>query len=189
MSGATVVISGAHGTGKTTAAYILAGKIKMLAAVDVRVRTELARECPFTICQNRGGVERRAEADAQWWIFAKQVLRDLDTTRRADRQVIIYDRGLIDVIGYSAALGYHEIAYAMMQIAKTINLKRFYDYVIFKPIAEFPLIDDGCRSLDQEFRQEVEHAILSAWDEVGIKFETEAEVLRAIGGNDGMRSM
>jgi predicted ATPase len=173
-----IIISGAHGTGKTTVAYLLAGKIKMTTRADVRVKTELARECPFQFCQNQDGKEIKAGTEAQWWIFASQMLRDLENSRDIDR-ITICDRGLVDVIGYSSALGFHNVAFAMMQVAMAMDIKNIYNHVIFMPISDMPLVNDGCRSLDRGFQQEVEHSILSAWNEIGIKFKTEEEVMRA----------
>lgn len=168
-----IVFSGAHGTGKTTAAFNLAAKLKMKTTYDVRVRTELSRDCPYQICARVDGRDVQAQKEAQWWIFANQILRDLDAAQF--NGVVIHDRGLADVIAYTSALGWHDMAYAMITVARQMDIKRLYDVVIFKPIVEARLVDDGLRALDQDFQRRVEEALLTAWDDLGVKLITEEE--------------
>ena len=74
MKSNIIAFSGAHGTGKTTAVYDLAAKLKK-NGVNVGIITETARECPFPVMSSGCHVPPEY---SQLWIFNRQMQAEIE---------------------------------------------------------------------------------------------------------------
>lgn len=140
-----VALVGTHGVGKTTIAYELGGAIKRKGK-KVELLTEIARECPFLL-------NDKASREAHQWIIARQVQLEIEKSLRAD--VLVCDRSVLDNFAYYARL-YEttgEQAEALMVYCRA--WMSTYDLLVRLPITE-PLTDDGFRSTDAKFQQEID---------------------------------
>ncbi|MBC2712655.1 MAG: ATP-binding protein [Desulfosarcina sp.] len=159
-----IAYSGAHGTGKTTAVYELAAEIKKYKhpAKEVGIILETARRCPFPVLTKTTQPTR----DAQIWIFAEQIRQEMEMPLKYD--VVISDRTVVDCIGYSSIMGWHDLAYAQIALAR--HHARVYDHVFFRGIADNPYLkDDEFRSVDKDLQVEYERRLLEIYNELGIK--------------------
>jgi len=161
--GRIIAFSGAHGTGKTTAVYDLACRLKRERAADFGLILETARRCPYPVLSG----SHRPDISAQVWIFCEQIKCELDAAARYG--LTISDRAAVDAAAYSAACGYSALAWAQMQVLKTHA--PIYDTVYFMALADHDhLIDDGFRSLiDPALRSRVETNLLEMYAELGIQ--------------------
>lgn len=153
-----VSFSGTHGTGKTTAAYQKGVDLKRdYPNLSVKVLCDLEVLCPYPINQD-------GSRHTQSWLFANQVRQELTALQRFD--VVVTDRTCVDVIGYTHALGFHDLAEAMQAYAaQHITL---YEKIYCKKIITNPYHHaDGIREAeDTLFRQDVEDAILTSYDQL-----------------------
>ena len=163
-TGKIIAFSGAHGTGKTTAVYTTASQLKKSNTGDVGVILETARRCPWPILSFNEETSR----EAQMWIFAEQIRRELEMVKQYD--IVVSDRTIVDCIAYSSAAGFHDIAYGQVALAKSHVY--LYDRVTFMHVADNDYCtNDGFRHQDLEIRYEVERRILELYDELGVKLE------------------
>ena len=140
-----VALVGTHGVGKTTIAYELGGAIKRRGGT-VELLTEIARECPFAL-------NNQASREAHMWIIARQVQLELEKSTRAE--ILICDRSVLDNYAY-----YQRLYGAQgVQAEALLNYCRAwmgtYDLLVRLP-AISPLTDDGFRSTDLGFQEEIE---------------------------------
>lgn len=162
--GKLIAISGAHGTGKTTAAYALAAELKKTGGKNVGLIMETARHCPMPVLQLGQKPTRRA----QLWIFTEQMRSEIEATMRYE--VVVSDRSVVDCIAYSSVCGFHGLAYGQLALAR--HHVSIYDRVIFYGIADNPyLVNDGFRNLDAGMQREVESRMLEIYAELGVKIE------------------
>jgi nicotinamide riboside kinase len=140
-----VALVGTHGVGKTTVAYELGGAIKRRGCT-VELLTEIARECPFAL-------NDQASREAHQWIIARQVQLEIEKRPRAE--VLICDRSVLDNFAYYARLYGTAGQEAEALLAYCRAWMNTYDLLVRLP-AVAPLTDDGFRSTDAQFQQEVE---------------------------------
>ena len=148
-------ITGAHGTGKTHAALVRAAALKT-EHPDKRIGivTEVAGECPFPI-------NKRGNEDAQLWMFAEQLRRELEAMRHYD--LIVCDRTPADSIAYTWVLGYDALALAMTKTAAA-HMARHYQQIIFRTCDKNRYcLADGIRDTDLAFREAVESELQSTY--------------------------
>jgi len=148
--------SGTHGTGKTTVACQKIVDLKVqYPGKSIRVLCDLESLCPYPI--NKTG-SRRTQA----WLFSNQINQELTNLQRFD--IVVTDRTVVDVIGYTHALGFHNLAESMQTYAAqhiTIYKKIYCKKIISNPYHHA----DGIREAeDKLFRQDVEDAILTSYD-------------------------
>jgi hypothetical protein len=147
--------SGAHGTGKTTAALETAQKEKLYnPGLSVHVLTDMEVFCPYPI--NQDGCE-----ETQAWIFSNQIKSELEALRRFD--IVVTDRSIVDVIGYTRALGFWDMADGMLKYAE--HHLQYYSSIHFKQI-QFNKYHhhDGIRDMDLAWQQEVQDTMLEIYD-------------------------
>lgn len=162
--GRLIAISGAHGTGKTTAAYALAAELKRSGGENVGLIMETARHCPMDVLQEGTRPTRRA----QLWIFTQQMRSEIEATMRYD--VTVSDRSVVDCIAYSSVCGFHGLTHGQLALAR--HHVSIYDRVLFFGIADNPyLVNDGFRHLDACLQREVESRMLELYAELGVKIE------------------
>ena len=144
---------GAQGTGKTTAAYDLAAKLKK-AGHDVYVLSEVARSCPLPINED-------ATFEAQLWIMGKQLTRE----QSAKGNILISDRTLLDSFCYSLRAN-KDFFKNMFPFIK--EYMKTYDAIfLLKPNDDY-LIDDGTRSTNKDFRDEIDEIMMKCIDTLEI---------------------
>lgn len=161
--GRIIAFSGTHGTGKTTAAYRMAARLKRSETGDVGIVCEIARQCPYPIVSRES---IRGSPEAQMWIFASQIRAEMDACMLYP--VVVCDRTILDCIAYSAACGYHDLAYAMREIGRH-HIQAYKSVYLMRISHHDYLADDGVRNLDRPFRQEVEMSLISLYRDFGFK--------------------
>lgn len=144
MSRIKVGFIGAQGCGKTTAAYSLATELKK-DGYDVYVLSEVARSCPLPLNED-------ATRESQLWILGKQMTRE----QSAKGQILIADRTVLDVFCYGVRKNKEFFETLTPFIKKYMTT---YDVVFFLEPSDEYLIDDGVRSTDRKFRNEIDALI------------------------------
>jgi len=178
-----ITITGSHGTGKTTLVQHLLSYLKEQEQKN-GFRTELNTEekiekifagrlpyrfLPETAVQAyRLGlpINEYSSIETEVYIFAKQLEMEM---RYADNWIA--DKCFVDLLAYAQLLFKHD--YALMEILKKIAIPRMhkYDKVIYVPTGEFPIEDDGIRSLDPDFQKEVDTIVVSILKENRISYQ------------------
>jgi len=160
-----VGLAGTHGVGKTTLAYFLTAKLKE-RGMKVEMVTEVARECPFS-------VNEQSDFDAQFWILAMQLARELEAGNRAE--VIVTDRTVVDNFAYACyayehgKMNKHEQE-EMHRVVKFWLERQPYSFIfIVEPLEDIQ--DDGFRSTDSQFQMEIREILNSLLEEANWKFE------------------
>ena len=135
---------GSQGSGKTTTAYALATELKKKGH-DVYVLSEVARSCPFEL--NEGASQK-----TQLWIFGKQLTRE----QSSKGEILISDRTLMDSFCY----GIRACPNFFIPLSPFVKeYLKTYDFIFYlKPKDEY-LIDDGVRSTNKSFRDEIDDII------------------------------
>lgn len=159
--GKIIAFSGAHGTGKSTAVYDMAARLKKETAGEIGVILEVARRCPLPI-YSRDFVTTR---ESQMWVFCEQIRAEIEAVEQYD--IVVSDRTIVDAIAYSSAAGFADLAFAMKALA--LHHVKVYDQVIFLGIADNQhLVDDGFRNTDMKLQKEVELRMLELYARLGI---------------------
>jgi len=138
--------TGTHGTGKTTAAFILASQLKK-KGYDVQVLSNTARSAPLHL-----PINEEATKESQLWIFSKMLKQELESKS----QIVICDRTLLDVLAYTKN--------ACSTTAEQLEtfVRRYmttYDVIFYMYPRESYLKDDGRRSINLSFQKKIEEII------------------------------
>jgi predicted ATPase len=156
-----IAVSGAHGTGKTMTALKIAGELSA-AHPEKRIGllAELASECPFPI-------NKESSQDAQVWLFSRQISREIEMMGFYD--LVVCDRSCVDVIAYTAVLGWDVAALSMRRMAAA-HLHH-YSRIIFKTIINNPYwYHNGRREVsDRKFRDDVEAEMMGVYRALGVE--------------------
>lgn len=153
-----IILTGAQGTGKTTL-------MNALAADGTRTISHIRKYA------EEQGIDISTASEVGQKEFFKSLKKELSSKRS-----YISDRGLTCVAAYTfekAVSG---------SISKKVADKQYMDIVkfhtdnpdillVYVPI-EFPLEDDGTRSIDPEFQQTIDFLIKNILDTSGIKYIT-----------------
>ena len=147
---AIIAYTGAHGTGKTTAALQKAELLKRKHPdKSITILTETAPLSPYPI-------NLATTSDSQMWIFTTQIKRELDLLARFD--MVVSDRCSVDAIAYTMAAGYDNMAFGMIDLIK-YHLHH-YDQIIMKTTERNNFcFADGIRVTGDAFRKEVERCL------------------------------
>ena len=159
-----VAFSGAHGTGKTTAVYGTAHGLKLLhKSKEVGIVAETARACPLG-CLSDG--RQLITAVSQRWIFAAQVVAELDAAARFD--LVVSDRTVMDAIAYTVVGGFADLADGMLRIAR--QHAEVYREIHFMPVSDNGFLTrDGVRDVNREAQLRVEEALLEIYRALGLE--------------------
>ena len=146
-----IAVIGAHCTGKTTICNKL---VLYLQARGLKVTqiTEMARKFPFP-------VNEESTLKAQEWILPHQIREENNS---ADFDVVVCDRSVLDNYAYlyrANGKQHHELKDLMLTHLKG------YDLLLVTKIKEEPMLADGFRSTNSEFRQEIEELVYSMVNE------------------------
>ena len=153
-----IILTGAQGTGKTTL-------MNALAADGTRTISHIRK---FAAEQD---IDISTASEYGQKEFFKSLKKELSSKRS-----YISDRGLTCVAAYTFEKAISEV------ISKKVADKQYMDIVkfhtdnpdillIYVPI-EFPLEDDGTRSIDTEFQKTIDFLIKNILDTSGIKYIT-----------------
>ena len=156
--GKIIAFTGAHGTGKTTAAYRLAENYKIQNPnKSVHVLCDQEALCPFRI-------NKETTPAAQMWIFTNQIRQELLLMSKFD--ITISDRTLVDAIAYTDIAGFTSLAQGMFDL--TLNYISNYSSITFRPTIENDFCcHDGIReSEDRMFREEIERRLSDLYAEL-----------------------
>lgn len=151
-----VIFCGAQGTGKTTI-------LNMFRDMNYPVITEVVR----SLVRDKGiKINEQGTEESQKLIF-KTYKALFESTPE-----YISDRGLIDVVSYTCVLAYENDD---LEDLKWMQLDELTDWfeanpdvkVVYFPI-EFNVVDDGVRSMDEGFRSDVDFAIKTIIEALGL---------------------
>lgn len=154
--GQIIAYTGAHGTGKTTAAYRLAENYKIRhSGKSVHVLCDQEALCPFPI-------NKQTSPAAQMWIFANQIRQELWLLSKFD--IIISDRTVVDAIAYTGVAGFDSLAQGMFDL--TLAHIPNYTSISFRRISKNDFCcQDGIReSSDGAFRKRVEDRMIDLYE-------------------------
>ena len=148
-----IAYSGTHGTGKTTSAFEKCLDVKMNHSdVTVTIVNEIARRCPFPINKDVTSI-------TQLWLVNKQINEEIVASSLFD--VVICDRTVMDYLAYTSLVSKDLYKRLLPMVEYHASS---YDLITVKTIEENDyMVDDGTRSLDTEFRKEVENALMNIY--------------------------
>lgn len=155
-----IIITGAHGTGKTTLMNALAEDgTRTISQVDRKVVEE-----------NGWGHSENTNTDCQKAIY-KAIKKELSSKRS-----YISDRGLSCVAAYTFNKVLTEEIPKIVADKQYLDLEKFHKdnpdiLVVYTPI-EFPLVTDGVRSTDPQFQEQIDFLIKNILDTAQIPYIT-----------------
>lgn len=163
---------GTQGTGKTTLLNQLAEEsIKIDSGINFKIITNVVRN----LVETEGvKINKKGSSKSQNIIFEKY----FDIFTSLDGYIDwVSDRSLIDVVAYTKYLYDHKKTSKKCYEAQIKWLKLWYDrdpkikntIFVYFPI-EFEVVSDGVRSLDEEYRREIDNNIKSILNELGINY-------------------
>lgn len=149
-----IAIIGPAGSGKTTILSEIRNEFKNRGK-SVKVIEEVARASPWAINED-------ADFMSQRWIFHQQVLKELEIEYK-NPDIILCDRCLIDNLAYFERLNKPHEPFPIneyLQIFEIVRLwSRKYDHIIRMPLNLNWLKEDGVRSVDIAFAQDIDNRI------------------------------
>lgn len=149
-----IAIVGSHCVGKSTLAKGLVKELNCAYIPDVAVE---AFEKNFVINEN-------TPAETQFWILSKQ----LEYERNLGENWVS-DKSLLDNIVYGSIVLKDKQALSVIKEIVRNNLN--YDLLFYLPI-EFPLVDDGIRSMDPKFQKDVDERFLACLSDFNLAYHT-----------------
>jgi len=148
-----IAVMGSHGTGKTTLAKALAEKLGFTYIYDL-TREEAVKK-GFTI-------NEQTPPEVQLWLLIRQW--ELEATTRGGW---VADKSSFDYLVYGDLILKDEIVKKIIRWFVQRNAR--YDFVFYLPI-EFPMEEDGLRSVDPKFREEIDHLLRTCLDEFSVPY-------------------
>lgn len=155
-----IVITGAHGVGKTTL-------MNALAKDNIRTITQVSRN---VISENNFDHSENTTTECQKTIF-KELKKALSSKRS-----YISDRGLSCVAAYTFNKALTNDIPKKVADKQYLDLEKFHKdnpdiLVVYVPI-EFPLVDDGVRSVDPKFQEEIDFLVKNILETTKIPYIT-----------------
>lgn len=154
-----IVFTGAQGTGKTTI-------LNYFREQGQNVITEVVRN----LAKKGVKINKDGDEKGQARIFKEYEKLLGEITQDG----YISDRGLIDVTAYTVYLYNHG---KVSEDFANKQLKKLHKFILNHPSIvycyfpiEFPLVEDGVRDLDEEFRKEIDSIILSLLGTLNLSF-------------------
>ncbi|KKQ06204.1 MAG: hypothetical protein US18_C0045G0003 [Parcubacteria group bacterium GW2011_GWB1_36_5] len=139
-----IVITGAQGVGKTTLAKQINKHYSDFEILPEAAR--LAKEAGYNL-------DHTATTETELWLIAKQI--ELESTEGK----WVADRSCIDLLAYIHHLFSEETS--LIEFATNTLVPKFkkYDLVLYLPSGQFPIEDDGVRTTDLKFQQDIDQQI------------------------------
>ena len=149
-----IAIIGTMGSGKTTLLSKIENELRSRGK-SVKAVEEVARTSPWAINEEADFVSQR-------WIFNQQILKELEADRE-NPDVILCDRCPVDNLTYFERLQRPYEPFPVteyLQIFEIVRLwSRRYDYIIQMPLNLDWLKEDGVRSVNIAFAQDINDRI------------------------------
>jgi nicotinamide riboside kinase len=147
-----IAVIGSHSTGKTSLANKLLDYLSAKGA-DVAFIPEIVRECPFPVNED-------TTIQAQEWVLRTQINRE---KALENHSFIVCDRSVLDNYMYlfRRLLNDHSELHSTM-----IEHLSTYDYLFLTRICEEKIPEDGFRSTNSMFREDIEVALLEKVNEL-----------------------
>lgn len=136
-----IAVTGTHGAGKTTLTYLIAAHYKSKGK-NVKLIQEVARSCPFPI-------NEKMTADTALWIYFEHSKKELEALK--DHDIVIADRTFFDSFVYAK---YFNIEIDQRIINSSFRLYHYDEILFVRPAGK--ILDDGVRSIDETFQQEID---------------------------------
>lgn len=148
--------TGSHSTGKTRLSKLLCGKQKW----------RYLPEAPFQALQAGFPLNEKTSLATTVWIFAKQAEME------NGEEPFVADKCFIDLLAYARYLlpGEGELLTVCEKIAAPYIAR--YDCVFYLPSGEFPIEDDGYRSLDPKFQLKIDEQIRVELQRLHVYYKT-----------------
>ena len=160
MANKRIVMSGTQGSGKSTV-------LNLFKEAGYPVITEVVRN----LVKEKGITINKEGTDATQRLVFNTYSKVLGETEK-----YVSDRGLTDVISYTAAGVFEGKVSKAVLDEQEVQLKEFIannpDIVyIYFPI-EFPVVADGVRSVDEDYRKQIDNLIHDTLDGLGVDYLT-----------------
>ena len=140
---AKIAFVGSHGIRKSTSVVAFCATLSR-AGQSWELMREVVRDSPL-------GLNEGATSQAQLWVLATQVSRELEQSPKAD--VLVSDRSVVDNYAYFLRAAGREDVYALHSFIAA--WARTYTLVVrLRP--DVKLVADGVRSTSDAFRDEIE---------------------------------
>lgn len=156
-----LILTGAHGVGKTTI-------LDHYKNLGYNVITEVVRN----LAKEGVKINEMGDVDGQKTIF-KEYLKLLKS-----KNGYISDRGLSDVASYTFSHAIRDEKGPIKKLAdkQFLSVEKFHkenpDVIVCYIPIEFPVVDDGVRSTDEAFRTEIDFLIKNLLDCAKIPYHT-----------------
>jgi len=150
-----IVVSGTHGTGKTTRAMEMAVDLKkQFSRKTIGLLLENVVDCPFP-------VNGQSTMETMVWLTTNQIQRELTMSLQYD--LVVSDRCCVDPIAYGIA-HFGEAATAMtealLSVCKLHYRSKYMDVYLHMASKNNYLFADGLRDTDLDFRIRVEKILM-----------------------------
>lgn len=163
-----IAFTGTHSSGKTTLIKYVIEQLKDLDVITIQniTRTIIKRGFPL-------GKDSTVDS---YMIYVGEQLKSERHTKNQNYNLIISDRTVLDTVAYALSniqLPRPFIPVYCINMLKEIWLreKDFYDLYVYLPI-EFPMVIDGIRDVDEDYRHLVDTNIGNLLQENDINFIT-----------------
>jgi nicotinamide riboside kinase len=150
-----IAITGSHCVGKTTLTKVLVKKLKYNYIPDI-VREEAVKK-KFPINEN-------SNSEVQIWFFARQW--ELETITPENW---VSDKSLFDYLAYAELVLRDENLKKV--IREFVQRNARYDFIFYLPI-EFPIKEDGIRSINSKYREEIDSCLKQCLVKSNMKYVT-----------------
>jgi len=149
-----IAIIGTMGSGKTTLLSKIGNEFKDRGK-SVKIVEEVARTSPWAI-------NEEADFMSQRWVFHQQLLKELEAEYK-NPDIILYDRCLIDNLTYFERLYRPHEPFPISEYLQIFEIVRLwsqkYDHIIRMPLNVDWLKEDGVRSVNVDFAQDIDNII------------------------------
>ncbi|SDI00761.1 Predicted ATPase [Vibrio xiamenensis] len=147
-----ILITGVFGTGKTTLINMIENRLKTINK-NVKVISEVARECPFKL-------NHEQNAFSTSWLIMRQMENELKYANE-NYDFIIYDRGLPDIIAHTKIVLKNDnndlLFYKKLEDLGKVSLDNF-DYIFLSKRSDKYIIqEDGIRVDDVDYQKSLEY--------------------------------
>jgi len=150
-----IAIIGAQGVGKTTLAQQINKDYPLFKILPEAAR--LAQEAGYSL-------DHTATVETEIWLINKQI--ELESTE----ENWVADRCGIDLLAYIEHLFSHELDLVKFAVKTLTPRFNNYDLVIYLPSGEFTIEDDGVRTTDVKFQEDIDRKIKDILEKYKILF-------------------
>ncbi len=148
-----IVVSGTHGTGKTTKAMEMAVDLKkQYPGKTIGLLLENVIDCPFP-------VNGKTTKETVLWLTTNQIQRELTMSLQYD--IVVSDRCCIDPVAYGIVhFGETALSEALVHLCKLHYRSKYADVGLHMASKNNYLFADGLRDTDLDFRFRVEKILM-----------------------------